>query len=135
MSQPALLIVDDSPLDLLGMREALTSADFQVTTFQIKSFTEVFKLSEVVLEEKPHLILMDVNLGLSSYDGVRLAKTLARLREPDERTPLIFLHSARPAAELLAMQKTCEADGFLEKGDLQLLPARVKQLLWRLLRL
>ena len=134
MPKPPILIVDDSPLELLGMREALSKHDFQVTTFQIKSFAEVFQLSEVVLQEKPALILMDVNLGLSSYDGVRLAKTIGRLREPGEATPLIVLHSSLAAAELLAMQKKCQADAYLEKGDLTQLPMRVKLILSRLIR-
>ncbi len=133
MEKPVILVIEDSPLELLGMREVLAKADFQVVTFQIKSFAEVFQLSAVVIQEKPHLILMDVNLGLQSYDGIRLAKTLMRLREGDEATPLIVLHSSLSAAELLALQKQCGADGFLEKGDLTLLPMRLRQFLRRVL--
>ena len=133
MEKPVILIIEDSPLELLGMREVLTKNDFQVVNFQVKSFAEVFRLSAVVIQEKPHLILMDVNLGLQSYDGIRLAITLMRLREPGEQTPLIVLHSSLSAAELLALQKQCGADGFLEKGDLTLLPAKLRQFLSRIL--
>ena len=132
MEKPVILIIEDSPLELLGMREVLTKADFQVVTFQIKSFAEVFQLSAVVIQEKPQLILMDVNLGLQSYDGIRLAKTLMRLRDPGDTTPLMVLHSSLSAAELLALQRQCGADGFLEKGDLTQLPGRVRQFLRRL---
>ena len=124
-----VLIVDDSPLELLGMRESLERAKLDVVTFQIKSFEEVFKLSEVVLTKRPKLILMDVNFGLASYDGARLAKTVGRLREPGSKTPMIILHSSMSAAELLAMQLKCDADSYLEKGDLRELPARIRPML------
>ncbi len=114
------------------MQQALSKADFEPISFQIKSFGEAFKLSEIVLEREPTVILMDVDIGLSSYDGVRLAKTIGRLREPDEKTPLIILHSSLSAAELLAHQRNCGADTFLEKGDLQSLPGRIRRILVRL---
>lgn len=111
------------------MRNALEAAGLDIVTFQINSFEEVFKLSEVVLDSKPKLILMDVNFGLSSYNGVRLAKTISRLREPRSQTPMIVLHSSASAAELLAFQRQCDADAYLEKGDLQHLPLRVQRIL------
>ena len=120
--QPIILYVEDNTENRLLVRRILQAEGFQVLEAE-----DAFRAVERIKSTRPDLILMDVNLGLSSYDGVRLAKTLARLREPGERTPLIFLHSARPAAELQALQRTCGADGFLEKGDLQLLPVRVKQ--------
>ena len=102
-----VLIVDDNPLELLGMRQSLEKSDFEPITFQIKSFTEAFKLSEVVLEREPTVILMDINIGLASYDGSRLAKTIGRLREPGKKTPLIVLHSSLSPAQLLVHQRAC----------------------------
>ena len=128
----AVLVVDDNALELLGMQQALEKAGFEAIPFQIKSFGEAFKLSELVLDREPTVILMDVDIGLSSYDGVRLAKTIARLREPGEKTPLIVLHSSLSAAELLAHQRNSGADTFLEKGDLQSLPGRIRRILVRL---
>lgn len=127
-----ILVVDDNPLELLGMQQALEKGDFEAIPFQIKSFGEAFKLSEVVLDKKPKVILMDVDIGLASYDGVRLAKTISRLKEPGERTPLIVLHSSLSAAQLLVHQRTCGADTFLEKGDLHSLAGRLRRILVRL---
>ncbi len=130
--KPVVLVVDDNPLELLGMQQALEKADFEAIPFQIKSFGEAFRLSELVLERNPTVILMDVDIGLASYDGTRLAKTIGRLREPGEKTPLIVLHSSLSAAELLAHQRTCGADTFLEKSDLQSLAGRLRRILVRL---
>jgi len=58
--QHVILVVDDNPLELLGMQQALVKGDFEAIPFQIKSFGEAFKLSEVVLDRKPTVILMDV---------------------------------------------------------------------------
>lgn len=127
-----ILVVDDSPIELLGMRDALLRANFQVVTCHIKQFSEVFKLSEVVVTEQPDLILMDVNLGLSAYDGTRLAKAVIKLREPGEPKPYVALHSSLGGDELQRLREECGADAFLEKGNLQQLPARIKTLLLRL---
>ena len=133
MSQETILVVDDSPIELLGCRRALESADYAVVTYHIKEFSEVFKLSEIVLLNRPDMILMDVNLGLSSYDGARLAMAMQKLREPGSKTPLIVLHSSMSREELLEMQESSGADAFLEKGSLSQLPTRVRLVLMRCL--
>ena len=133
MSQEIVLVVDDSPIELLGCRRALEQAGFQVVTYHIKEFSEVFKLSEIVMLERPHVILMDVNLGLSAYDGARLATAMRKLREVDSKTPLIVLHSSMSEDELKQVQANCGADAFLEKGKLEQLPNRVRMVLMRCL--
>ena len=127
----SLLIIDDSPTELLAARRSLESEGFQVFTCLIRSFSEVLHLSELVLAVVPDVILMDVDLGLSCYDGVKLVRTVRRLSTTSRasRDPLIILHSSLPPAKLEALKAESGADSYLEKGEPGLLPLRVKTLL------
>ena len=75
---PKILIIDDKPDTLLLLRELLSSRLYQVI-----STTDPYEAKELVLSEKPDLVLMDVLMpGMSGYE-------LCRQLKGDSQTRLI----------------------------------------------
>lgn len=75
---PKILIIDDKPDTLLLLRELLTSR-----LYEVMSTTNPYEARELVLSEKPDLVLMDVLMpGMSGYE-------LCRQLKGDRQTRLI----------------------------------------------
>lgn len=68
---PKILIIDDKPDTLLLLRELLSSRLYEVI-----STTDPYEATELVLSEKPDLVLMDVLMpGMSGYELCRKLKS------------------------------------------------------------
>lgn len=84
-----VLVVDDDPAVLALTSEALQSDDLRVLTL-----AEPARLFEVLIELRPSLLLMDVQMG--DFDGVELTQAL-RATPVYEALPIILLSSASDA--------------------------------------
>ncbi len=95
MTPKTLLLVDDDAdfLDALGAY--LSQSGFRVLT--AGGAEEGLKLAR---EERPDLLVLDVNMGDGASDGYSLC---ARLKQDDETfdTPVIFLSGNRAAGDML----------------------------------
>ncbi len=78
--RPPILVVDDDPLTLRFVRDALSQASYSPLT------TDNYReLSRIIREEKPHLILLD--LLLPGTDGIRLMQDVPEMAD----LPIIFI--------------------------------------------
>lgn len=109
MSRPRkkILIVDDSPLIRGAVAEMLGEQGFDVVCV-----SSPFGFSHTLAEEKPDLVLMDVNMPALRGDKlVEVARRGALHKCP------IVLFSDRPDAELAKLAKDCGASGYIRKTD------------------
>ena len=117
---PALkvLVVDDDEQYLRLTARVLRDAGYDVVTR-----TDVIGTAYTVTQEKPDLVLIDVNMPLLTGD--RLTELLQRsVRE----RPLIVLHSGEDEKTLAQRAAACGADASIPKG------LTVNRLLQRLAR-
>ena len=120
--QPLIFIVDDSPTTLQFTASVLRSAGFRVET------TGNIWIAGMVREQRPELILMDVNLGLVK-SGPRVVESLNRMTSA-RRMTRIFLYSSLNEDKLRELVGRCGADGFIRKGiSPGMLVRRVKEAL------
>lgn len=118
-----VLVVDDSRTAREAVQLILEHAGYQVLLMDT-----ALGVSNIVRDERPDLILMDVNMP--ALDGDKVV-TLLRSRRRDDHT-LVLLHSSRPETELAVLAARCGADGFLKKTlDPVILPAEVARWLAR----
>ena len=113
-----ILIVDDDSRFLQTTRGLLESCGYEVVEHDTP-----FRTMEVVIGQRPDLVLLDVNMpGLS---GDRLCSLLKAGRRP----PAVLLHSSNDEESLRRAVALCGADGYVCKGDVAGLRRKVGQLL------
>ncbi|HWO77836.1 MAG TPA: response regulator transcription factor [Bacillus sp. (in: firmicutes)] len=115
-----IMIVEDEKTirDMLG--ESLAKWGFEVVTAD--EFEDVL---QVVISEKPHLILLDINLP--SFDGFYWC---SKIRE-FSKVPVIFI-SSRDSAMDMVMAMNMGGDDFIQKPfDTNVLIAKINALLRR----
>lgn len=117
---PRILVVDDSETVLAFVRTTLARDGYQVITSD-----NVF-VSAIVLYERPHLVLMDVNLGVSL--GTIAVGALKRCGFASQTK--FVLYSSVPERELAELARDCGADAWFRKTEsASSLSVRVRALL------
>jgi DNA-binding response OmpR family regulator len=114
-----VLIVDDHPEILAGMKALLEMEGMDVTTHD-----SVITLPLILRKADPEVILLDLSLRALSGEAFF---GLGRERLLRHTNALVILFSGRPAAELAATAEEFGADGILPKSeDAMQAVARVK---------
>lgn len=114
MTDPAatVLVVDDSPLVLDIVREALEARGYRVETTE-----DPLDCERLLNELEPDVLVVDIEMPV--LDGPSLVR-LVQSKRMHRCVALLF--SDRPHAELAATIRACEADGGAKKtpdcGDL-----------------
>ena len=102
-----VLVVDDSEIVLSKVKQDLTTYGLEVNTC-----IGWGRLSTVVGQFQPDLILMDVNMP----GGLQGDKLVGILKKQKPHLKMVF-HSGKSASELDAITKETGADGYIEKTD------------------
>ena len=98
MSTPKILIVDDSHAVRVRIAQILEAADYEVITA-----CDGAEAIEVLLKEKPTLMILDVKMP--KLDGYGVCQQLNRLDEDFSKLPVLFLTSLESKAlELLGQE-------------------------------
>src|SRR5882724_6769495 len=105
-----ILIIDDNAVVLEMTRSTLEMAGFRVLTHD-----RTIGAIGIILEQRPDLVLLDVNMPNSSGDS--LADILARTRST--RGTVVVLHSSLPANALRMKALATGAQGFIQKTSVQ----------------
>ncbi len=105
---PLIVVVDDSEVVLAAARSTLEAAGCRVITHP-----RAAGCVALILQEKPDLVLMDVNLP--GIPGDTIAKLFGKAR-PDKNT-IVLLYSGMPEAALRAKAAACGAHGYICKTD------------------
>ena len=108
LGRRTVVVIDDSPIALDFTREALEGAGFRVITRRRTEGTV-----NLVLQERPDLVLLDVNMPQGDGD---ITATLLRRAEPSSKT-VILLYSSLSAETLALRAATAGAHGFIRKTD------------------
>jgi CheY-like chemotaxis protein len=111
-SQATVLVVDDSPLVLDIVREALEARGYRVETTD-----DPLECERMFAEVEPDVLVVDIEMPV--LDGPSLIRLIHRKRL---HRCVALLFSDRSHAELTATIRACEADGGAKKtpdcGDL-----------------
>ena len=119
MPRGRVLIVDDHPEILEGMKMLLEMEGMDVTTHD-----SVITLPLILRKADPEVILLDLSLPALSGESLF---TLGRKRLLRHTDAFVILFSGRPLAELAANAEAFGADGVLPKSeDAMQAVARVK---------
>jgi len=105
-----ILIIDDNAVVLEMTRSTLEVAGFRVLTRD-----RTIGAIAVIMEERPDLVLLDVNMPNLSGDS--LADILSRSRST--RGTVVVLHSSLPANALRMKVLATGAQGFIQKTSVQ----------------
>ena len=105
---PTVMVIDDSEIVLSVTRSVLESAGFRVLTHPRPSGCVA-----LILQERPQLVLIDVNMPLIGGDTI--AKLFGKAR-PNNDT-IVLLYSSLSAAALEAKVKSCGAHGYIQKTE------------------
>lgn len=124
-----ILLIDDSPTQLLAFRRAVQESGLEVVTALVSSVAEVLNLARIVSDEQPDVGLVDVDLGIESFDGSRLASSFVRLKKTTPKPMAVVLHSGLEPERLDELTRKSGADTYLEKGKMSILPMRLQTLL------
>lgn len=103
-----ILVIDDSEIVLGLVRATLEGGGFQVIT-QSRTAGAI----ALVLQEKPDLVLLDVNMP--TITGDKLAKLFGKAQASGET--IVLLHSSLPEAALRARTNSAGAHGYIQKTD------------------
>jgi CheY-like chemotaxis protein len=107
-AQHKVLLIDDSEISLHFVAGVLSRAGYDV-----RATDDVEKISSVLGDWRPDVILTDVNMpGISGLELCRMLKS----NYETAHVPVV-LFSAVPPEELEGMALDCEADGFLSKAN------------------
>ncbi len=104
---PKIVVIDDSEIVLAMTKQALESAGYDVVVHDRSAGCVA-----LILQEKPDLVLMDVNLPGLSGD---VAVTMLAKAQPNGET-VVLLHSSLPVGVLRAKAAAVGAHGFIQKG-------------------
>src|SRR5687767_8406392 len=108
-NQPAtILVVDDSEVVLTVTKTLLVAAGYRVLTHPGAAGCVA-----VILQEKPDLVLIDVNMP--KLGGETIVKLFGKA-QPNSET-IILLFSSLSAAQLEQRAQTSGAHGFIRKTD------------------
>ena len=122
MSLGKIIILDDSESSRALVQRTLGGAGYEVIPCDTP-----FSLSGLILEQRPDLVLVDVDMP-----ALRGDKVVETVRRHDLHPCTIVLYSARPRTELAVLAHKSGADGFICKnGEPGELGARVAELLAR----
>lgn len=102
-----ILVVDDDPIVLRITQARLEGAGFEVLTRQ-----EALGTSQVVLRERPDLILLDMKMP--GLDGDKLAQLL---RQREELTTPVVFHSSEDLLSLQEKGREAGALGVIAKTE------------------
>ncbi len=105
-----ILVIDDNAVVLEMTRSTLEMAGFRVLTRD-----RTVGAIGVIMEERPDLVLLDVNMPNLSGDS--LADILSRT--PSTRGTVVVLHSSLPANALRMKALATGAQGFIQKTSAQ----------------
>lgn len=105
---PTIIVIDDSEIILSVTRHVLEGAGFRVITHPRPAGCVA-----LILQEKPDLVLIDVNMPLIGGDTI--AKLFGKAR-PNNET-IVLLHSSLPASALETKVRSSGAHGFIQKTD------------------
>ncbi|HWZ92579.1 MAG TPA: response regulator [Polyangiaceae bacterium] len=126
MSQRKILVIDDSEIVLEVTRVALEAAGHRVVTHD-----RAAGCVALILQEKPDLVLMDVNMPHLSGDTI--IGVLGKAQPTGDT--VMLLHSSLAADILRVKAETVGAHGFIQKtGDLFALVREVNRWLKRTAR-
>lgn len=109
-SARTILVIDDNAVVLEATRATLEQAGFRVVTLDRPGGAVV-----AVLNERPDLVLVDVNMP--NMTGDSLADVLGRTRAT--RGTLVVLYSSLPANALRMKALAAGAHGFIQKTGVQ----------------
>jgi len=109
-SARTILVIDDNAVVLEATRSTLEQAGFRVVTRDRANGAVV-----AVLNERPDLVLLDVNMP--NMTGDSLADILGRTRAT--RGTLVVLYSSLPANALRMKAMAAGAHGFIQKTGVQ----------------
>jgi len=109
-SARTILVIDDNAVVLEATRATLEQAGFRVVTLDRSNGAVV-----AVLNERPDLVLVDVNMP--NMTGDSLADVLGRTRAT--RGTLVVLYSSLPANALRMKAMAAGAHGFIQKTGVQ----------------
>ncbi len=115
-----ILLIDDSETTLRMVASVLDRSGFEVRTS-----TDIDQLTAALGEWRPDLILTDVNMPGTS--GNELCRQLKATYETAHVPVVLF--SSMAVDELAALARSCDADGFLTKSDLDDLPDELSLLI------
>jgi len=101
-----VVVIDDSPIALDFTRDALESSGFRVITRRRTEGTV-----NLVLQERPDLVLLDVNMPQVDGD---ITASLLRRAEPNSKT-VIVLYSSLSSETLALRAATAGAHGYIRK--------------------
>jgi CheY-like chemotaxis protein len=120
--RPRIMIIDDDEILLVTTRAVLEAEGFEVSTR-----LGGFGASWLVLQTRPDIVLLDVDMpGLS---GPGLAAVLQS--EPSTRGVPIYFHSGSDEATLQAKVAETGVAGYVRKGDRAQLRAAIAKALER----
>ena len=119
LEKRTVLVIDDSEIILQVTRGALEAAGYRVITRSRAAGSVA-----LLLHEKPHLVLLDVNMPTTSGDT--LARVFGKAQSGVET--IILLHSTLPSEVLRAKAEASGAHGYIQKtGDLYALVRQVNR--------
>lgn len=122
MNRQRILIVDDDHAHLSSTRGILEAEGYEVLTHD-----QPFGSTNAILQFKPDLILLDVNMpGLS---GEKLAEVYRA--NAKTRTARVMLYSSNDEDLLRTASKRLQLDGYICKGNPATLRLRVAAILAR----
>ena len=120
MGRPKVMIVDDNNLIL-----EITGDLFLEAGFDVIKRNSTIGTSAAVLQEKPHCILLDVNMPALSGD-----KMVGLLKKNKSLESKIFLYSDMCEMELTRLATETGADGYFNKsGDKNHMVEKVRSLI------
>lgn len=102
-----VLVVDDSPLVLTAVQDALEADGLNVVTTD-----NPLELPRLMFRRSPQLVLVD--LSMPTMRGDAATRILRRLFGPEL---VILLHSEANLMETVKLAKDCGADGVIAKAD------------------
>ncbi len=102
-----ILLVDDHPTVLFGLKHLLGSAGFEVAG-EAENAAKAVRLAEVL---RPELVLLDLRLGEDS--GIEVCREI-KAQEP--KAPRVLVFTAHASVEDVAGATLAGADGYLHKG-------------------